>query len=471
MEEFVTFYTGVFVRIVIAILFAGSLAACSATRSNLPLQPSSPAHLRAAAGADAMPIGVDASPFGGDAFPIGASAFPLGAGATPVGSDAFATCARTGDPEAARCHAEYRRSIPPNGNPATPASQILGYHPGDLQSAYGLTGPAVQSGGDQTVALIVAFHNPDLESDLRVYRATFGLAPCTFASGCLRVLNDDRTTTAPPSTERSRHGTDSAERSDDGSREPTKTAASNPGWAAEEVLDAEMVSAICPNCNIMVVESHDAKLQSLANSVTLAASNGATEISNSYSVPESRDLVRYAANYQVNGIPITAGAGDLGYGVYYPAAFATVTAVGGTSLINTSRGWFEAVWPGTGSGCSEYISKPSWQTDTGCSNRTMNDLAVVADPATGVSAYVSVIGGWAVFGGTSVGAPIVAAMYALAGNGRSINDPSILYAQSASFLPVFPRANGRCTPSYLCHGGTGYTGPAGLGMPTGLTAF
>jgi len=170
----VTFYTGVFVRIVISILFAGSLAACSATRSNLPLQPSSPSQLRTAAGADAMPIGLDASPFGGDAFPIGASAFPLGAGATPVGSDAFATCARTGDPEAARCHAEYRASIPPNGNPTTPASQILGYHPGDLQSAYGLTGPAAQAGGDQTVALIVAFHNPNLESDLAVYRATGG---------------------------------------------------------------------------------------------------------------------------------------------------------------------------------------------------------------------------------------------------------------------------------------------------------
>ena len=243
------------------------------------------------------------------------------------------------------------------------------------------------------------------------------------------------------------------------------------GWGAEEVLDVEMVSAICPNCNIMVVESHDAKLQSLANAVTLAASNGATEISNSYSVPESRDLVRYAANYQVSGVPITAGAGDLGYGVYYPAAFATVTAVGGTSLINTSRGWLEAVWPGTGSGCSQYISKPSWQTDTGCSNRTVNDLAVVGDPATGVSAYVSVVGGWAVFGGTSVGAPIVASMYALAENGRYINDPSILYAQSTTFLPIFPRANGTCNPSYLCHGGTGYTGPAGLGMPTGLTAF
>ena len=432
------FNTGVFVRILSAILFAGSLAACSAARSNPQLQPLSPAQLRTPQGADAIPSDLSAV-LGGDAFPTGADAFPLGPGASSVGSDAHASCPKSEGPEEARCHAQYRKSLAPNGNPATPASSVLGYHPSDLQSAYGLTGPAAQAGSDQTVAIIVAFHNPDLESDLGVYRATFGLSPCTSASGCLTVLS--------------------------------KTSVSHPGWAPEEVLDAEMISAICPNCKIMVVESQDAKLKTLASSVTLAASSGATEISNSYSVPESRDLVQYAAQYHVNGIPITAGAGDQGYGVYFPAAFATVTAVGGTSLINTPRGWAEAVWPGTGSGCSEFIPKPSWQTDRGCSNRTVNDLALVADPATGVSGYVSAVGGWTVFGGTSVGAQIVAAMYALAENGSNINDPSILYAQSSSFEAIFPRANGRCHPRYLCHGGTGYSGPSGLGMPTGLTAF
>ena len=96
---------------------------------------------------------------------------------------------------------------------------------------------------------------------------------------------------------------------------------------------------------------------------------------------------------------------------------------------------------------------------------------MVADPATGVAAYVSAVGGWAVFGGTSIGAPIVASMYALAENAGNINNPSILYTHASAFNPVTARANGQCYPNYLCTGGPGYDGPSGLGMPYGLSAF
>src|SRR5205807_1373634 len=84
-----------------------------------------------------------------------------------------------------------------------------------------------------------------------------------------------------------------------------------------------------------------------------------------------------------------------------------------------SRGWTETAWSGAGSGCSSYIPKPAWQSDTGCSRRTVADVSAVADPNTGVSVYDSYayqgVSGWMVFGGTSVASPIVASVDALAG--------------------------------------------------------
>src|SRR5207249_2859000 len=99
-----------------------------------------------------------------------------------------------------------------------------------------------------------------------------------------------------------------------------------------------------------------------------------------------------------------------------------VTAVGGTSLTraSNSRGWTETVWSGAGSGCSAYVSKPAWQTDSACAKRTVADVSAVADPNTGVAVYDSYRyqgrAGWMVFGGTSASAPIIASVYALNGN-------------------------------------------------------
>jgi subtilase family serine protease len=118
-------------------------------------------------------------------------------------------------------------------------------------------------------------------------------------------------------------------------------------------------------------------------------------------------------------VVISSQAAPYGYGVEFPASSQYVTAVGGTSLNRDSsaRGWSETVWSGSGSGCSAYVSKPSWQTDGGCSRRTVADVSAVADPYTGVAVYDTFrTSGWLVFGGTSVASPIVAGVYALAGN-------------------------------------------------------
>src|SRR6185312_12629349 len=127
----------------------------------------------------------------------------------------------------------------------------------------------------------------------------------------------------------------------------------------------------------------------------------------------------YDCHFDHPGIPITFSSGDNGYGVEYPAASRFVNAIGGTTLTLNSNNTrkTETVWNGAGSGCSAYEPKPTWQTDSGCARRTVADVAAVADPNTGVAVYDTFRlhpGGWLVFGGTSVSAPIIAGVYALA---------------------------------------------------------
>jgi hypothetical protein len=150
-----------------------------------------------------------------------------------------------------------------------------------------------------------------------------------------------------------------------------------------------------------------------------------------------------------------------------------VTAVGGTSLTRSNGVYSETAWSGAGSGCSAYVPKPTWQKDTGCSRRTVADVAAVADPNTGV--YVYTAGGWRQFGGTSVASPIVAAVYALAGSTVSERNSRPYATGSGSFLrDVTSGSNGRCgAPQvrYLCTAVTGYDGPTGLGTPRGVGGF
>jgi subtilase family serine protease len=255
----------------------------------------------------------------------------------------------------------------------------------------------------------------------------------------------------------------------------------NQGWALEVSLDLDMVSAICPNCKILLVEATNNQNANLYAAVDTAVSLGATVVSNSYGGKETTGDV--AANAHFNhGVPITVSSGDNGYGVEYPAASPYVTAVGGTTLSRSGGGFTESVWNGAGSGCSKYEAKPSWQTDAGCAKRTVADVSAVADPATGVAVYDSncsslnalggkCFSGWGTVGGTSAGAPIVAGVYALAGNGTSLTSAQSTYSSAASLHDVTSGSNGSCGGSYLCTGGPGYDGPTGNGTPNGLGAF
>jgi hypothetical protein len=74
-------------------------------------------------------------------------------------------------------------------------------------------------------------------------------------------------------------------------------------------------------------------------------------------------------------------------------------------------------------------------------------------------------------GGTSLSAPIIAAVYALAGNTGSTVYGSYPYSHTAGLNDVTTGANGSCSPTYLCTAGPGYDGPTGLGTPNGIGAF
>ncbi len=251
------------------------------------------------------------------------------------------------------------------------------------------------AGSGQIVATVVAYDARDLESDLAHYRAHFGLPPCTTANGCFRKVDQNAGTNYPPY---------------------------NASWAAEATLDVQMVSAVCPNCHILVVEAATAQFTNLGVAVETAVALGADVVSNSYGAEEFASEIAYNDAYDHPGVAIVASSGDAGYGVSYPASAPDVVAVGGTSLVQTGNGGAcnatETVWSGAGSGCSEYESKPGWQTDTSCARRSVADVAAVADPSTGVWVYNGAGGGWEVFGGTSVSAPIIGAFYALAGDAR-----------------------------------------------------
>src|SRR5438105_6089938 len=234
-----------------------------------------------------------------------------------------------------------------------------------------------------------------------------------------------------------------------------------------------MVSAISPNCHILLVEASSNAFTDLGTSVNTAVSLGATEVSNSYGGGEFSSEPLYQSYFNHPGVPITVSSGDNGYGVQFPSASQYVTAVGGTSLTQaaTSRGWTESAWSGAGSGCSAYIAKPSYQTDTGCARRTVADVSAVADPNTGVAVYGPVSrarSAWLVFGGTSVASPLIAGVYAISG---SVVPLSTTYGNPGGFHDVTSGSNGSCGGTYLCTGMPGYDGPTGLGTPNGTSAF
>ncbi|GAA4511833.1 peptidase S8 [Actinoallomurus oryzae] len=365
----------------------------------------------------------------------------------PAVSHSFHHSCATARAGYASCNALVRNDVATSTTTLRAAAAApSGLSPANLQSAYKL--PSSSAGSGQTVAIVDAYDAPTAEADLGVYRSQYGLPACTTANGCFKKVDQNGGTSYPRK---------------DG------------GWAQEISLDLDMVSAVCPNCKIVLVEASSASFANLGTAENTAA-RLANVISNSYGGSDASDS-SYGSYYNHPGKAITVSSGDAGYGVEYPASSHYVTAVGGTSLktASNSRGWTETAWSGAGSGCSSYNTALSGQSGlTGCSRRAVADVSAVADPATGVAVYDSTAyqgqSGWMVFGGTSVAAPIISGVYGLAGNAANI-DNNYPYAHSSALFDVTSGSNGSCSTTKWCRAGTGWDGPTGLGTPNGTGAF
>jgi len=358
--------------------------------------------------------------------------------------------------------------------------------PSGIHAAYGLPTTTANS-HLQTVAIVDAFNDPAVQSDLNTYDSFWGLPalpPCAAPSStrCLEVVNHTGASSPLP--------------------------AFDAGWALEISLDVEAVHTICQDCKIILVEASSANLDDLAAATNKAASLGVDVISNSYGVSEGTDSSHlqqadfntYAPDYRHPGVIVVASSGDDAFagGTQFPADVNDVVAVGGTTLASDSgSGAYgnESVWfaptplpeSGAGSGCSMFETPQAWQSAaagwaaTGCgSHRGVADVSADADPNSGLFIWNTVSGAcntnpnnqtdpcWWVVGGTSLAAPIIAATFALADNLGVEASP---YVHSAGLHDVTTGTNADSCATTICMAAPGYDGPTGLGTPNGLSAF
>jgi len=251
------------------------------------------------------------------------------------------------------------------------------YCASDLQAAYGLVRAARTNGKGVTVAIVDAYGYPGLSSDVGVYRKRMGLPQCSAANHCLRVVNQLGRATPLP-----KPNGDSAD-----------------DWRPQQALDLDMVSALCPNCRIVLVQANSNKDADLGAGVNAAAALGAVAIVNSYGGNEANGA---DSAYRRGRRAIAASAGNDGLGAKLPCMYAEVICVGGTTLRAAGGSWTEEAWHKTPGSA----------------------IAAVADPKTGVAFYESAGGGWQQAGGNGVSTPIVAALFALGPSSARTNAPA-----------------------------------------------
>ena len=343
-------------------------------------------------------------------------------------------------------------------------SAANGYSPEQIRSAYRL--PARGARG-QTVAIIAAFNDPQIASDLAAYDRNFGLPGCTTANGCLSIHNEQGQATPLPQTD------------------PT-----GQEWLVETSLDVEAVHGICESCKIAIYEANTPNSDDMSTAVNTAAKAGATVVVTTFQPSESSADTNYALDFSHQKTAVVSATGEAlnqtyGYSgdVKFPSSLNYVTAVGGTNLKLGRRGGYgsETAWSDTVSGCSLFALAAPWQVadaqSVGCGEyRSVADLSADANPGMLVYAsHLSVGGGpWFQTSGTSVAAPIIAAEIGLAGSLGAAETQEIYAHVGADHAVVHDITKGKTSPNCAnkeCQAAKGYDGPSGLGTPYGLGAF
>jgi hypothetical protein len=346
---------------------------------------------------------------------------------------------------------------------------LSGLTPEQVTSAYALnaitftspSGSVVKADGTgETIALIEAYHDPSISSDLKTFDATFGLPDPT-----ITVVNQ------------------AGQASDD-------------GWALEESLDVEWAHAIAPGASILVVEASSQSLPALVTAINTARNTpGVVAISMSWGFAEFRKETSYNSTFTTpsghTGITFVASSGDEGIalGPDWPSTAPTVVAVGGTTLYvdNAGNYQFEFPWIESGGGYSRIEAEPGFQRSVqGTGGKSTPDVAFDGDPNTGVLVYETSIetglGSWEIVGGTSLGTPAWAAIIALADQGRGLAGkgsldggtqtlPTLYALPSTAFHIVGTSGTrGRVSAGATANTYTGRGTPVGSAVVAGLVA-
>ncbi len=337
-----------------------------------------------------------------------------------------------------------------------------GLTPAQIRHAYGFDqlttcsftgtwGSSSLCGYGQVIAIVDAFDDPNIESDLNTFSNQFGLPACTTANGCFVKAM------------------------------PQGLPHTDQGWALEISLDVEWVHAIAPGAQILLVEAKSNSFSNLLHAVDYAAQqSGVHQVSMSWGGSEFSSESSYDSHFQVSGVSFFASSGD-NSAILWPAVSPYVVGVGGTTLNVDSSGSVqsETAWSGSGGGISSYEAQPPYQTNYGIQSnglRGVPDISYDAYPSTGVPVYDSFgyqgSSGWFQVGGTSVGAPQWAALVAIANRARSSPISSTAYgtntllynaATGTSYILNYRDITSGCN-GFFC-AGPGYDFVTGLGSP------
>jgi hypothetical protein len=340
---------------------------------------------------------------------------------------------------------------PPDAVVPQAVTKTGGYSPADLASLYRIPASVTTNA---TVGIVDVGSDPNTAAQLSYYRAYFGLPACTKANGCFREVAQNGGAALP---------------------------ATNSSWTTEIAIDVQAVSAVCPSCHILLVDANSASSSDMGAAVQTAVRLGATYLSLSFGSPDSTlNQTLNLTYYNDPGVTYVAASGDSGYagGTIFPSTASNVVAAGGTSVRLVNGVWQQSAWSGAGSGCSStglltgLVTSlvQSLLSGSFCpTGRAVADISALADPTTGIMFYRA--GQWWYGGGTSLAAPIIAALYALAGNHT---DPLAIYqnvsARPSSFVDVTSGQTGTCGTA-LCAARAGWDGPTGVGTPAGLAGL
>jgi len=348
--------------------------------------------------------------------------------------------------------------LPHDGaNPLSTAGPT-GTTPAQIRHAYGFDQIAFANGaipGDgrgTTIAIVDAYDNPNIASDLHQFNLRFGLPDSGFTK-----VNQNGGTNMP---------------------------AADAGWASEIALDVEWAHAIAPAANILLVEASDNSYANLLAAVRFAASQpGVVAVSMSFGGDEFTRQLVYDSYFVTPtghaGVTFVASSGDTGAPASYPAASPNVLSVGGTTLRLDSAGNIlgETVWSGSGGGLSSYEVQPAYQRGVVTQSSTARgtpDVAYNSDPSTGFPVYDSynnpASAPWSQYGGTSAAAPQWAALLAIADQGRALAGLGSLdgASQTLPMLYSLAAADFRDTTSGTSRGTPNYSAGAGYDLATGL---